>query len=131
MDKRNYSSDSLISTRELFYDHPCLAIGVEDYTISFYPMTSKHHEISEKRNITLSTGTSSEDAGPNVLRLSLDSGRMPKSTLISLQQRYYCKLEELYYWTHEVQIDPTDLDKLDRHITELEAAQNRFIYMPL
>jgi hypothetical protein len=124
MPMRNYSTGSLIfkQARETgFYDHPCLVTKVDGDIAFFYPMTSQHNEFRETTKLTLAIGDSSKDAGPNIMRLLSKSGCMLKETRVKVEQRYHCRLEELDDWNPEVQIDPTDLSKIDRRIAELES----------
>jgi hypothetical protein len=136
MPRRNFSNKttSLIYTQNSdcgFYYHPCLVTKVDGDIATFYAATSKNHLYIEEMGLYLVVGESTEDAGSNVLRLSLGSDCMPKTTRIKLQQRYVCKLHELDCTTYDVRIDPTELIKLDRRVAQLEVAQNRYKYMPL
>lgn len=134
MPLRSFFTASLISTQQFevgFYRHPCLVTEVTDDYVYFYTTTTKSKENTSNTDPSLLAGTSSGDAGPNMLRLAVGSGRMPETTRMNLEQRYITVARESDYCSHEIQIDLNDLHKLDNRITKLEARQNRQIYVPL
>jgi hypothetical protein len=108
-----------------------LLVLVDENLAHFYALTTKPSTAVRELRMCLKLGTTSDDKGPEVLKLAPGSGGMTHETWVNLEQRFKIELGFLTYWTVEVQIDPGEQLKLQARVDLLEAEQNRFIYKPL
>jgi hypothetical protein len=126
-----YFKDSIIHNQENqagFFRYPVLVIEVDGPIVNFYTMTKEPPSAIRELNMALQLGTNIDDLGPTILSLAPDSEIMLQETWINLEQRFFIEWKNLDEWAVDVQVDPEDLDKIHRRITELEADQNRYIY---
>jgi hypothetical protein len=114
-----------------FFQHPVLVVLVDDNFAHFYALTRKPPTAVRELSMCLRFGTTSNDEGPEVLKLAPGSSGMTHETWVNLEQRFKIELGILTHWIVEVKIDPCERFKLQARVDLLEAEQNRFIYKPL
>jgi hypothetical protein len=114
-----------------FFQHPVLVVLVDDYFAHFYALTRKPPTAVRELSMCLRFGTTSDEEGPEVLKLAPGSSSMTYETWVNLEQRFKIELGILTHWIVEVKIDPGERFKLQARVDLLEAEQNRFIYKPL
>ncbi|KAH7380000.1 hypothetical protein BKA66DRAFT_370713, partial [Pyrenochaeta sp. MPI-SDFR-AT-0127] len=117
--------------QEGFFKHPVLVVGVHSHIAYFYGLTKVPPYAIRELKMCLQIGTSTVDAGTEVLKLAYGSALMHSETWLNLEQRFYIEWENLHDWDLNVRVDPNDLWKIWKRVQELEASQNRFIYKPL
>lgn len=133
-DGRSISPDSIIHFQKQqkgFFRHPILVVSVNEQYAHFYALTSCPPTAIGELGMCLRLGRTTEDEGPEVLRLAVDSLPMTGETWVNLEQMFRIESKHLREWSVDVTIAASEIDKIITKIHWLESQQNRFIYKPV